>query len=131
MDSPDSKARPWHHDESVAFADARASGRHVVVVFGAEWCLPCKKIDEILNGDIVFGLMSESFVPLYFDVTDLSDRDEALQAKYRVPVLPAVIFLDTAGQELRRWNQNLSGGGFIGAMRAVLASHPLPSAVNE
>ncbi len=131
MDAPDPHAEAWRNDESIAFAEARSDGRHVVVVFGADWCLPCKKIDEIMNGEIVFGLLSENFVPLYFDITELSERDEALQAKYKVPTLPAVIFVDATGQELGRWRQNLSPGGFIGAMRSVLASHPRTTAMTS
>ena len=128
---PDSQTKAWRDSESVAFAEARASGRYVVVVFGADWCAPCEKIDQILNDDIVFQLLSENFVPLHFDVTELSDRDEALQAKYRVPGLPAVIFLDATGQELGRWNKNLSASGFIAAMRGIVASHPPLTAVNR
>jgi thiol:disulfide interchange protein len=128
---PEPAGNPWLDNESVAFEDARASGRHVVVVFGADWCLPCKKIDQIMNGDIVFGLLSESFVPLHFDITELSEHDEALQAKYRVPALPAVIFVGADGRELGRWKNNLSARGLIAAMQSVVASHPLPSAVSR
>jgi thiol:disulfide interchange protein len=124
LDRSDRQGKPWRESESIAFTDARESGRHVVVVFGADWCAPCRKIDQIMNDDIVFGLMSERFVPLYFDITELSDRDEALQAKYHVPALPAVIFVDAAGRELGRWNQNLSARGFIAAMDSAAASDP-------
>ena len=121
---PDHRGESWRDSESVAFAEAHASGRHVVVVFGAVWCAPCRKIEQIMNDDTVFGLLSESFVPLYFDITELSDRDEALQAKYHVPALPAVIFVDAAGRELGRWNENLSAAGFIAAMRSAAVSDP-------
>ena len=114
----------WRESESVAFDDARVSGRHVVVVFGAEWCPPCRKIEQIMNDETVLTLISESFVPLHFDITALSDHDELLQAKYHVPVLPAVISMDVTGRELGRWNENLSAGGFLAAMRGIVASHP-------
>ena len=122
--------KPWFDNEFLAFADARASGRHVVVVFGALWCVPCKKIEQIMNDDIVFSLLSKSFVPLYFDITDLSDSDEALQAKYRVPALPAVIFVAADGRELGRWKKNLNARGMIAAMQSVVASNPPPSVAN-
>ena len=59
------------------------------------------------------------------------ERDEALQAKYRVPTLPAVIFVDADGRELGRWEQNLSARGFIAAMHDVVASHPLAGGVSR
>jgi len=127
LDGPAHPGKAWRDKEPAAFAEARSEGRHLVVVFGAEWCLPCEKISEIMNDDIVFGLLSKSFVPLYFDLTDLSDSNEELQAKYHVFGLPAVIFVDATGQELGRWDDNLSAVGFIAAMRSVVASHPLVS----
>ena len=131
MDGPAHLGKSWRDNESAAFAEARAGGRHVVVVFGADWCVPCEKIAQIMNDEKVFGLLSESFVPLYFDLTDLSDRDEALQAKYRVPGLPAVIFVDATGRELDRWDKNLSKWGFIDAMRSVVILHPLAIAESQ
>jgi thiol:disulfide interchange protein len=80
-----------------------------------------------MNDDIVFGLLSRSFVPLHFDITELTNDDEALQAKYRVPFLPAVLFIDASGRELGRWQTNMSGRGFIAAMHNVLASNPVTS----
>ncbi len=122
----------WRDSESAAFADARASGRHVVVVFGADWCLPCQKIEQIMNDDRVFGLLSESFVPLHFDITELSDHDEALQAKYHASTLPAVIFVDAAGRELGRSDcKNPSAESFIAEMRSIVASHPPGSGVSR
>jgi thiol:disulfide interchange protein len=114
----------WRESESVAFDDAGASGRHVIVVFGAEWCPPCRKIEQIMNDETVLSLISVSFVPLHFDITKMSDYDELLQAKYHVPVLPAVIFMDATGRELGRWNKNLSAGGFLAVMRGIVALHP-------
>jgi thiol:disulfide interchange protein len=128
----DAPGESWRGSESVAFADARVSKRHVVVVFGADWCVPCRKINEIMNDDAVFNLLSESFVPLHFDLSELSDRDEALQAKYRVPTLPAVIFIDAEERELGRWNtKDLSTAGFIAAMRSIVTSYPLGSGVSQ
>jgi thiol:disulfide interchange protein len=126
------RGETWRQSESVAFADARASGRHLVVVFGADWCLPCEKIEQIMNNDSVFGLLSESFVPLHFDITELSDHDEELQERYRVFTLPAVIFVDAAGRELGRWDHSsLSAESFIDEMRSIVVSHPLSSGVGR
>lgn len=115
----------WRDSESVAFGDASTSGRHVVVAFGADWCVPCRKIEQIMNDEAVFGLMTESFVPLHIDITELSEHAEALQTKYSAPTLPAVIFVDAAGRELDRYDSKApSAESFIAEMRSVVASHP-------
>jgi thiol:disulfide interchange protein len=126
LSGPGLYGESWRDSESVAFTDARASGRHVLVVFGADWCLPCRRIERIMNDESVFGLLSESFVPLHFDITELSEQDEALQAKYRAPTLPAVIFVDTNGRELGRWNRE-SAETFTAEMERILASYPRPT----
>jgi len=128
----DSHPKTWLDSESVAFADASTSGRHVVVTFGADWCVPCRKIGQIMNDEAVFGLMAESFVPLHIDITELSEHAEALQTKYSAPTLPAVIFVDAAGRELGRWDHsNLSAESFIDEMRSIVVSHPLSSGVGR
>jgi thiol:disulfide interchange protein DsbD len=115
----------WQTSESDAFTEAMASGRHVLVVFGADWCLPCLRVDEIVNDTDVFDALSRHFVPLHFDITELSDDDEALQTKYRALTLPAVIFVDTAGRELGRWTLDGSGTtGFIVTLNRILAAYP-------
>ena len=94
-------------------------------LFGANWCLPCRTVEQIVNDDRVFGLLSESFVPLHFDISELSEHDEAMQAKYHVPTLPAVIFVDATGRELERWNhQNSSVENFIDKMKSIVALYP-------
>ncbi len=122
----------WRDSESVAFADASTSGRHVVVAFGADWCVPCRKIEQIMNDEAVFGLMAESFVPLHIDITELNAHTEALQTKYRAPTLPAVIFVDAAGRELDRYySRDPSAESFMAQMRRVVASHPPASGVRR
>ncbi len=122
----------WRDSESVAFADASTSGRHVVVAFGADWCLPCRKIEQIMNDAAVFGLMVQSFVPLHIDITELTEPAEALQTKYRAPTLPAVIFVDAAGRELDRYYRKApSAESFMAEMRSVVASHPPANGVRR
>ena len=132
LGGPDHQGERWRDSESVAFADARASGRHVLVVFGADWCLPCRKIEQIMNDDSVFSLLSEMFVPLHFDITELSEHDGALRAKYRALTLPAVIFVDAAGQELGRYDRkDPSAESFIAEMSSIVASHPPTSGLSR
>ena len=122
----------WRDSESVAFAHASTSGRHVVVVFGADWCVPCRKIERIMNDEVVFGWMAERFVPLHIDITELTEHAEALQTKYRAPTLPAVIFVDAAGRELDRYGcKEPSAESFMAEMRRVVASHPPASRVRR
>ncbi|MEE2775754.1 MAG: hypothetical protein VYE73_03200 [Acidobacteriota bacterium] len=85
------------------------------------------ELERILNEDHVFAALTESFVPLHLDITQLSARDEQLQAKYRAPTLPAVIFVDASGWELGRWaTQDSADDAFLAQLRQVVSTHPLP-----
>ncbi len=85
-----------------------------------------------MNDAAVFGLMTESFVPLHIDITELTEHAEALQTKYRAPTLPAVIFVDAAGRELDRYYRKApSAESFMAEMRSVVASHPPASGVRR
>lgn len=115
----------WRKDEAAAFAEARDTGKHVMVEFGATWCVPCKEIEKVVADDRLYDEITGAFVPLKFDVTEQNERDEALQARYRVPGLPAVVFMDADGNELGRYtNKNVSVDNFGAAIRKVVADHP-------
>jgi len=116
----------WRHDETAAFAEARESGKHVLIDFGADWCVPCKQMSKVIGDDELYDEIVASFVPLKFDVSERTDEDEALQDKYGAGTLPAVIFLDVDGNELARYTtETPSASSFRATMRGVIEKHPL------
>lgn len=126
--SPQTDAAPveaWRTDEDAALAEATKSGRHVVVDFRATWCEPCKELEAILAQDQVFAELTQSFVPLEFDISGLTPDDNELKAKYKTFALPAVIFVSASGDELGRIDGPVSTSDeFLTQMRRILAEHP-------
>ena len=105
------KPLEWHHDEARAFADAKSQGKGVVIDFGATWCAPCKLVEKVFGEPKVYSEVNDSFVPLKFDVSDLTETDVALQNKYNAHSLPAVVFLDSQGNELVRYSEKSPEAG--------------------
>lgn len=93
----------WRHDEQVAFADAKQDNKGVMIDFGATWCAPCKIIEKVFGEPEVYDVLNADFVPLKFDVSVATDKNDALQEKYKATSLPAVLFLDAEGNELLRY----------------------------
>jgi thiol:disulfide interchange protein DsbD len=123
--TPDNQIE-WRHDEAAAYAEARETGKHVMVDFGATWCVPCKEIEKIVGDDSLYADITGSFVPLKIDVSDQDEEDQRLQEKYGAPVLPAVIFLDGDGNELGRYtNKNPDIASFRKTLRDVGEKRPL------
>jgi thiol:disulfide interchange protein DsbD len=94
---------PWLRDESSAVAQARATGKGLLVDFSAEWCAACKELDEhVFTDPAVKAEVAERFVPLKIDATDETDEITRLETKYGVPGLPTVLLMacnDPAPQE--------------------------------
>jgi len=85
---------PWLHDESVAVQQSRATGKPMLIDFGAEWCAACKELDQYTWTDpAVAEEVSQKFVPLKIDATEESDANNQLMEKYGVQGLPAVLMV--------------------------------------
>jgi thiol:disulfide interchange protein DsbD len=84
----------WLHDEKEAVKQSLATGKPLVIDFGAEWCAACKELDAHTWVDPkVADEVTEHFVPLKIDATDDNEENQALETKYGVPGLPTVLMM--------------------------------------
>lgn len=99
---------------------AKQEHKPVVIDFGAEWCAACKELTSFTFADPKVREEGQRFVALQIDATDDDDaRIEALKGKYRVVGLPTVVLIDTAGNEVKRFNEFVDAEVMLEAMRAV------------
>ena len=103
-------AAPLPYDET---ADARASiraaldvvgagPRHVLVVFGANWCEDCRSLDAALKSGRNASLMAREFEVVKVDVGRF-DRNLDVAKAYGDPIrkgIPAAVMLSADGQVL-------------------------------
>ncbi len=111
----------WRHDEQLACAEARSTGRSLLVDFGADWCKPCKKIEtDVFSDPVVYAEISEKFVPLKIDVTDDNETTQAAKKRWEQnDVLPTVILAGNDCAEKHRFTEVMSVGDFMKGLRSV------------
>lgn len=91
----------WQPYSEQALTEARAAGHGVIIDTFADWCIPCKELDQATFTDAAVRTEAERFVTLKLDLTRSDAGSEAARAKARFGIrgVPTVIFLDGTGKE--------------------------------
>ncbi|WP_437187768.1 thioredoxin family protein [Planctomicrobium sp. SH668] len=89
----------WHKDLKSAHQAAVAGNKPILVVFGAEWCGYCKKLDkETLNAPELKKYIAAEYVPLYLDL----DKEQKIGEILEVESLPSTVVLSADAEILGR-----------------------------
>src|SRR5262249_20139294 len=92
-----------------ALAEARGTGRPVMLDFTADWCVSCKEMETRTFPDSgVIGAL-KPFMLLRADVTDNSEDAQALLKRFHSFGPPTIAFFDSSGNE----RQNFKLVGFV------------------
>jgi thiol:disulfide interchange protein DsbD len=79
--------------------EASAQGRYVMLDFYADWCISCKEMEAYTFTDPKVKQALADFVLLQADVTENSEQDQALLAKFQLIGPPAILFFGPDRQE--------------------------------
>jgi thiol:disulfide interchange protein DsbD len=88
----------WRSDAEAALADARASGRHTVLDFTADWCLACHELDRRTLSHPQVARLLAGAERVRVDATRMTEEVEALFSRFRIFGLPAVLVVDPRGE---------------------------------
>lgn len=101
--------------------EASAEGRYVMFDFYADWCISCKEMEAYTFTDPAVKKQLSEFVLLQADVTQNSEEDQAMLAKFKLIGPPAILFFGPDQQE--RAAQRVIGyqdsGTFIETLQRV------------
>ncbi len=125
-DLPDAPRRPppgpFLTEEPLARAEALRLRRPLLVVFAAEWCVPCRLIEaDVLSDERVLAMLAGGFVSLHLDVTEETMANREVLARYRVRGVPALVVLGPGGRELDRIEGYLDADAFLERLRRARA----------
>lgn len=93
-------------DIAEALATAKAENKHVLLKFGANWCVWCHRLNATLHEDkAVHAALTRDFILIAVDVNTRNGtkRNVPTIEKYRNPIqhgLPVLVVLDADGQPL-------------------------------
>ncbi|MCZ6695295.1 MAG: thioredoxin family protein [Acidobacteria bacterium] len=80
-------------------ARGRTEGRPLMVRFHAEWCLPCRTLEESVLTDADVRQALDAYLVLRVD----ADANPEAGAYYRINALPTLLILDDRGMERARF----------------------------
>ena len=95
----------WQKYDTAAMA---TTGKPVIIDFYADWCIPCKELDEktFSNRDVAGEL--DRFTRVKADLTKPEDPEvQKLTKQYAIVGVPTIVFLDSSGHEVAA--QRLTG----------------------
>ena len=93
----------WQPYSDQLLSEAVSKEQPVIVDFSAEWCAPCRELDEVTFHDREVVKQAETdFIMIKVDLTRRGNRvHEKLLRQFNVKGVPTVVFLDRRGKEHR------------------------------
>ncbi|MDR0310411.1 MAG: thioredoxin family protein [Acidobacteriota bacterium] len=113
----------WESYSMENLVKAREERRPVFIDFYADWCVPCRELDEKTYSDPEVVRLARRFVMLKADLTAAEDPAvKTLMEKYRIRGVPTLVFLRPDGGEMTSLRETgfVTAGTFLDKMTRAL-----------
>jgi len=92
---------PWRDDFAVAQAEAKQTGKPMLLYFTADWCGPCQSMKRTTWADANVDQALQQYVPTRIDI----DRNAELAMEYRIESIPQMLVIGEDGAISKRFSK--------------------------
>lgn len=116
----------WRHDYGAARKEATAAGKPLLLDFGSDNCVWCRKLDATtFRTPAVVELLNDRFVPVKVDG---GGKDSWLAEKAGVEAFPTLVLLSPEGKVLARHDGYADAAKLIPLLKQAVPTRPVAPA---
>ena len=114
----------------IAKQQAQADGKLIMVDFWADWCSPCKWMDEqTFNRPEVINYLNNNYISVRVNIDNLDGI--AYKTQFGVRFLPTIIILDPNGKVIRMYEESMAPSKLLKVLKNHDEHKVLPPYVNR